>query len=453
MKYIVKNKILYIVFIIANALSITQGYSQVIDKIIAKVDNQVVLKSELDQAYLQYMAQQQSQPIDAGSDIECRVFETLIINKLLLAKAEIDSIVVDKETVDGELDRRMDHFVMQAGGDPKRLEDHYGKTIEQLKSDLRKSVREQMIIQKMQDEITNHVKVTPGEVKRFFNEIPKDSLPYFSTEIESGHIVIIPEVTKEQKLDAKKKAEKIRERILAGEDFCQLANQYSEDLGSATKCGEIGAFKKGDLVAPYEAAALSLKDGGTSLVTESEYGYHIIQLIQRRGNEFDSRHILIKPASSTNDIEAAKKLLDSLRSLILHDSLSFSNAAHKYSDDKQTQTTGGMFLDPATGSTKIPMESLDPDVFFVIDTMKVGSITGPIEYKIEETTHAVRIVYYKSKTPPHQANLKDDYQKIYKATLTEKKNNAINEWFDKTKHEVYIDIDPQYQNCELLITQ
>lgn len=449
MKYIVKSKIAGFIFIIT-VFIYSNGYSQVIDKIVAKVDNQLVLKSELDQAYIQYMAQQ---PGEQGEDVVCSILETLIINKVLLAKAEIDSVVVEREIVDNELDRRMDHFVAQVGGDPKRLEEMYGKTVDELKGDLRKLVREQLIIQKMQDLITSNIKVTPSEVKKFFHEIPKDSLPYFSTEVEVGHLVIVPEITKEQKKEAREKAEKLRTQILAGEDFCELAKVNSADVGSAQKCGEIGWFKKGELVAPYEAAALSLKVGATSLVTESEYGYHVIQLLERRGNEFRTRHILIKPSSTTTDIADAHKYLANLRTQILNDSIEFETAANKLSDDKSTQSNGGMFLDPSTGSTKIPMEGLDHDVFFILDTMKVGEISHPIPFRMDGQTDAVRIIYFKSKTPPHQANLKDDYQKIYKATLTEKKNNAVNEWFDKTKTEIYIDIDPDYQGCEILTAQ
>lgn len=429
-----------------------KSHAQVIDKIIAKVDNQVVLKSEMEQAFIQFMAQQQQNP-GTKEEVQCSVLETLIINKLLLAKAEIDSVTVDKETVAAELDRRMDYFVQQVGGDPKKLEEYYGKTVDELKLDLRKLVREQLIIQKMQEKITANVKVTPGDVKKFFNEIPKDSLPYFSTEIEVGQIVIVPEITKEQKQDAKALAEKLRDRILAGEDFCELAKTYSQDVGSAPLCGGIGWFKKGDLVAPYEAAALSLKNGGTSLVTESEYGYHVIQLLERRGNEFNTRHILIKPTTSSSDIKDAYKLLDSIRTQLLADSIKFEIAAHKYSDDKVTSPHGGLFLDEVTGSTRIPMENLNHEIFFIIDSLEVGQITRPFEFKLNGDTKAVRIVYYKSKLPPHQANLKDDYQKIYKATVSEKKNNAVNTWFDKTKNEVYIDIDSEYQGCEILISQ
>ena len=425
--------------------------AQVIDKIIAKVDNQIVLKSEYDQAYLQFMSQQ-DQTFSRG-DIRCSVLETLIINKLLLAKAEIDSVTVEKEQVDGELERRMAHLIAQIGGDENKLVEYYGKTIDQLKSELRKMVREQMIIQKMQDQITSKVKTTPGEVKAFFNEIPKDSLPYFSTEVEAGHIVIVPKVSKEQKQIAKEKAEKIRQRLIAGEDFCIVALENSEDLGSAKQCGEIGWFKKGELVTPYEASALSLKKGEFSPITESEYGYHIIQLIERRGNEFNSRHILIKPASTAADLESAYKFLDTLRLKILKDSITFEAAAYKYSDDKSTSGNGGLFLDEMTGSTSIPLESIDPDIFFIIDTMKVGDISRPLPIRADDGTDAARIVIYKSKLAPHQANLKNDYQKIYKAALSEKKNNAINEWFDKTKDEVYIDIAAEYSDCQILTTQ
>jgi len=424
---------------------------QIIDKIIAKVDNQIILKSEFETAYLQF--KQQSQ-LHYGTDeeVKCSVIETLVINKLLLAKAEIDSVTVDKETVDAELDRRMDHMIAQAGGDPKKIEQYFNKSLDQLKSEVRKSIKEQLIIQKMQEKISGKIKVTPKEVSTFFSEIPKDSLPYFSTEIETGQIVKVPQITRSQKLQAKAKAEEIRERLMKGEDFCKLAEEHSEDPGSAKACGEIGFFAKGNLVAPYEAAALSLKTGEISPITESEYGYHIIQLIERRGNEFNSRHILIKPTSTSESISDAYRFLDSIRTRILMDSLTFEKAAHEFSDDKETQGNGGLFVDRTTGSTKIPLENLDPGIFFIVDTMHVGQITMPISYTLDEA-QAVRIIYYKTKIPPHQANLKDDYQKIYKAALEEKKNNAVNEWFDKNKQEVFIDIDPEYMNCKILSSQ
>lgn len=425
------------------------SYSQVIDKIIAKVDNEIVLKSELEVLYLQYLANNSTAD---PTELKCKVLESLLINKLLLAKAEIDSVGVEKTMVDDQLNRRMSYFVQQIGSE-KKLEEYYGKSISALKEDLRKQVKDQLIIQKMQDQITGKVKVTPAEVRRYFNSIPKDSLPYFSTEVEVGQIVRVADISREQKLDTRKKLEKIKERIQAGEDFCELAKQYSEDPGSAKNCGELGFFKKGDLVPEYEAVALKLKAGEISGIVESDYGFHLIQMIERRSNEFNSRHILIKPNSSQKDLSVAEFFLDSIRTKILRDSLSFSKAAKDFSADKATVANGGFIFDEKTGTSSIPVEELDPSIFFIIDTMKVGNVSKPMRFKMEDGTEAIRIIYYKSKMPPHQANMVDDYQKIYKASLNEKKNKELSKWFDKTKGEVFIDIDKEYQNCNILLNQ
>jgi peptidyl-prolyl cis-trans isomerase SurA len=446
MKSFLRKSIATLLFLVVSLVSLQ---AQLLDRIIAKVDNFIVLQSELDLAYEQFKANMEG---PATADVRCRVLETLIINKLLLAKAEIDSVTVDRSAVDDQLERRMQYFVAQVGGADK-LEQYYGKTLDDLKADLRKQVKEQMITQKMQDNITSKIKVNPGDVKKFYNGIPKDSLPYFSTEVEVGQIVKKAFVSKSQKGLARKKLEDIRQRIINGEDFCELAKIYSEDPGSGKLCGELGYFNKGDLVPPYESAALKLKPGETSNIVESEFGYHIIQLLGRKGNEYNTRHILIKAASSKRDISASGDYLDSLRTEILNGKLNFQKAAKDLSDDKMTSQNGGMFQDPNSGDTKIPLENIDPALFFVIDTMTVGSITKPVIFQMEDGTEAMRIVFYKSKIAPHQANLKDDYQKILTATQEEKKNNAINQWFDKTKGEVYIDINSEYKDCQILKAQ
>ena len=305
----------------------------------------------------------------------------------------------------------------------------------------------------MQETISSKVKVNPSDVKKYFASIPKDSLPYFSTEIEVGHIVKMPIIGREEKLEARSKLEKIKQRILAGEDFCALSKENSEDPGSAENCGELGFFKKGTLVPEYEGVAYRLKQGELSVIVESEYGYHLIQMIERKANEINTRHILVKPKSSNNDITNSVRFLDSLKSKILSDSISFEKAAKDHSDEKMTKENGGLFLDEKTGFTKIPMESVDPSIFFIVDTMKVGTISEPLPYTMPDGTQAIRIVYYKSKTLPHQANLRDDYQKIYKAAQAEKKNKLLQEWFKKTKNEVFIDIDKEYESCKLEMMQ
>ncbi len=423
-----------------------QPRTLVLDKIIAKVDNHIVLKSELDVAYLQSVASGQK----ANKDLKCEVLQSLIINKMLMAKADIDSISIDEKTVEDQLERRMQYFISQIGSE-KKLEEYYNKSILQLKSDMRGSVKEQMLIQKMQDHITAKVKVTPGEVKAFFNDIPKDSLPYFSTEVQVGQIVKLPTVSKNQKEVARQKLLDIRTQILEnGANFGEMAKRYSEDYGSARFGGDLGYMNKGDLVPEYEAASLKMKAGDISMPVESQFGFHLIQLIDRRGSQFSTRHILIKPSSSQNDVGEAMNFLDSLATKILQDSISFEKAAKDYSDDKMSGEQGGMFKDTETGSTFVPLEKLDPVIFFIIDTMKVGNITKPQPFRMADNKEAVRIIYYKSKVLPHQANLKDDYQKIYNATIAEKKDEVLQSWFEKTHGEVFIDIDPEFKNCKIL---
>ncbi|WP_347157678.1 peptidylprolyl isomerase [Pontibacter chitinilyticus] len=417
-----------------------------VDGIIAKIDNYVILRSDLEFGYLQYLTQSKQQPSD---ELKCQVLKSLVQDKLLLARAAIDSITVDEAQVTDQLNRRIDYLTAQVGG-VQRLEQYYNKSINQLKTDLRKTVQEQMVMEKMQQEISGKVTVTPKEIQRYFNNIPKDSLPYFSSEVELGQIIKYAEVSKQQKQEAREQLEAIRKRILAGEDFATLAKQYSQDPGSAANGGELGFFKKKELVPEYEAAALRLEPGQISNVVESQFGFHLIQLIERKGQEFNTRHILIKPGTATVDVQEASAQLDSIRTLVMNDSLTFAKAAKEFSDDKNTKDNGGMLQNRSTGSTDIPMDQVDPSIFFVIDTMQVGEISKPIPFRTEDGKEAARIIYLKGKSTPHQANLKNDYQKIAMAALNQKKGKAVDDWFRKNIDTVFIEIDPEYQNCQVL---
>lgn len=417
-----------------------------IDKIIAKVDNQILLQSELELAIKQFIAETRYK---GASDVKCEVLETLIINKLLLAKADIDSITVDEGQVEDQLDRRMQYFISSVGSEAK-LEAYYNKPLDQLKSELRRQVKEQMVVQKMQDQITKKLKVTPGDVKKFFSNIPVDSLPFYSKEVEVGQIVKIPTVSRKQLLEAKSKLLSLRERVIKGEDFEKLAKDYSDEPAAKSTGGNLGFQKSEDLDPTFVGAALKLKPNELSGVVETQFGLHIIQMIERRGTEFNARHILIKPASTKLDIDEAKRFMDSLRTKIIHDSITFELAAKKHSDDKFTSSSGGMFADQNDNSIRIPTESLDPVVFFIIDSMEVGKISEPIPFRTADGKDAVRIIWYKAKVDAHKANLQQDYQKIYAAAVEEKKNKAINDWFEKAKHEVFIDIKPEYSNCKVL---
>lgn len=416
-----------------------------LDGIVAKVDNYIMLKSEFDLAFLQAL----SAGIQTSEGLKCKIFENILISKMMLAKADIDSVVIEDKMVEDQLDRRMEYFINQIGSE-KKLEEYYNKPIDRLKNDLRRQVKEQMIAQKMEDKITSKLKVTPKDVKIFFESIDKDSLPLFSAEVEVAQIVRKATVGKTQKNLAKQKLEQIRQRILNGEDFGNLAKQFSEDYASARGGGELGFFNRGELVPEYEATSFKLKPGEISEVIESQFGFHVIQLIERRGNQYNTRHILIKPGSSEIDVDGTRQYLDSLRTAIMLDSISFTKAAKLYSDDRETKSHGGFFVDEETGAGRVPVDKLDPGVFFVIDTMKIGTISKPLPFRLEDGSQAMRLIWYKSKIPPHYANLKDDYQKIAKAALGSKKEDALEDWFLKAKGDVFMEVYEPFKNCDIL---
>ena len=417
----------------------------VIDKIIAKVDNYVVLQSELEGAYQNYLADGN----EPSEDAKCNLLGRLVINKLMVAKAEIDSVVVSDDEVDQNTAQRFNYILQSSGSSPDQLEKTYGKSLDEIRFDLRDQIREQLLGNEMQKKITQDITVTPNEVKRFFNRIPADSLPYFDSDVEIGQIVRVAKVSPIQKEETKRKLLDIRDRLVAGEDFQDLAKKYSEDPTASQNGGEMGTVGRGSMVAPYEAMAFKLKKGEISQPFESIFGVHIMQLLDRRGNEYNSRHILISPAPSEQDLLNANRYLDSLRTLINLDSIKFEMAAKEYSDDQATKGKGGFFTD-AAGSTKISMKEIDPVVYFTIDTMKLGRISRPITYRTDDGKSAARILFFKTKFSPHQANLKDDWSRIQTATLGQKKDKTLDKWFQKARGDVFINIDPVYKGCKII---
>jgi peptidyl-prolyl cis-trans isomerase SurA len=417
----------------------------VIDEIIGKVDNYIVLKSDLERIYQDYLANGGS----PGMEARCQYLALLVRNKLMLAKAEIDSVVVLDAMVDDNTQRRMDMILAQSGRTADELETIYGKTMEQIRTELRDQIREQMIVSKMEETITENLTVTPSEVKRFFNSIPQDSLPYFSAAVQVGQIVKIAKVSPEQEELVKNQLLDIRSRILAGENFAELAKKYSADPSVLTNGGEMGWSSRGRMVPEYEATAFKLKPGEVSMPFKSAFGFHVMQLIERRGNEYNSRHILISPKPSDKDLQAATKYLDSLRTMIINDSIKFEKAAKEYSDDVRTKSEAGYFSD-GDGGLDIAVTDLDPVVFFRIDSMKVGDISKPIVYRTDDGKDAVRILYYKSRIPPHQASLAEDWNKIQTAALGEKKNKILQKWFTNARKDVFISVDKTYDYCGIL---
>ena len=415
----------------------------VLDKIISKIDDYIVLKSELESTYLDVLSRGQR----LSGNTKCAVLKNLITNKLLVAKAEIDSVMVEDSEVNQELDSRMNIIINQVGSE-EEIENYYNKTISEFKNELFDDIKQQLVANKMRREILSDISVSPEEVRGFFNNIPKDSIPYFSTQVQVSQIVKIISVGDDQKEKAKLKLIDIRNKLISGENFEILATLNSEDFESAKRGGRIGFVGRGVLQPEYEEASLKLNPGEISMPIETKFGFHLIELIEKRGNMYDTRHILIKPKISDNDIINGKKEMDSLKNLVAIDSVSFEELARKTSDDKFTSSFGGYFTD-ASGGEKILVDELDPVIFFTIDTMKVGSISPPMQFRMDDGTQALRILFYKNKILPHLGNLKEDYQRFRAFALNKKQSEILDNWFEITKSEVFITIDDEYNTCNL----
>lgn len=413
-----------------------------IDKIVAKIDNYYILRSDVEQIIVE--SKQQGERLD-----KCKALESIAIQKLLIAKAEIDSVIVEEEMVKNELDSRMAEMSRMYGGE-KNIVEQFGKSIETLKADVKKQVSEQLTAQKMQEEITKNSKVTPNEIRKFFSRFHPDSVPTIPSQVEIRQIVRLAKVTKAQKEELIQRLKDIKKQVEKGEDFGTLAELYSEDLGSRQFKGDLGWAKRGQMVPQFEAAAMQLKPNELSDVIESDFGYHLIQTLEIRGQEYHARHILLRPDYNRLDLSPAKNFLDSLKTLIDTDSLSFSKAVQMHSEDDNTKFNGGYISNPQTGTNKLNLDvSMDATLYFMIDTMKVGTISVPLNYRSRDEKTGMRIIYFEKKHEPHPANLKDDYELIQQYALSEKKNRDVEKWFKEAISEVYIKIDPEFEGCKL----
>ncbi|HHS96046.1 MAG TPA: peptidylprolyl isomerase [Phaeodactylibacter sp.] len=422
---------------------------QVIDKIIARVGSEIILLSELEEQY-NYISEQQGGILP--EDFRCQILDNLLANSLLLNQAKLDSIPVSDEEVETELSSRFDQILNLMNGDPKQFEDYYGLSIAEMKEKMRSDLRNQMLVERMRQSLISDIKVTPAEVRAFFQKIPLDSLPYFNSEVEIAEIVYKPKVNDTEKEKARKRLQKIRQRILdGGENFAELAKLYSDDPGSGRGGGDLGWAKRGSYVPAFEAAAYNLEKGEISDLIETEFGFHIIQLLERRGNNIHLRHILIKPEITNADLALAEKELAHIRDLILADSISFSEAVKKYSDEnQQSYTNSGNLINPATGNTFFEIGDLEPEIYFTIDTMEVGDISAPFAFRSGPGETAFRIVKLKSRTRPHKASLDTDYTKIKTAAIEQKKSQYLNDWVRNTVGKTYIKVDDFYQYCPLI---
>ncbi|WP_159638463.1 peptidylprolyl isomerase [Sphingobacterium composti Ten et al. 2007 non Yoo et al. 2007] len=440
------KKLLGILIILTVYINTLSAQEKLVDRIIATVGNAHILQSDLELEYTQFLAQG-NKPDD---NIKCYILQQLLTQKLLAQQAVIDSVEVSESEVDDQLNFRIRNMVQRAGG-KERLEEFLNRSILQHKEEMRPAVAEQLKGNKMQGQIVSKIDVTPEEVKRYFNSLNPDSLPYFNTEIEYAQLVINPVLTKEEKDQFRKKAEGYRQQVLNGSDFGTIARLYSED-GSAPYGGELGFNTRENWVKEFSANAFRLKKGEISPVFETQYGFHFLQVLDRRGEEVNVRHILVKKQATIESLNRAKAKIDSIADLINTKKLTFNQAASIYSDDQNTKYAGGVVSNMEDRSTLIPMNQLDDvEVFNAIDPLKEGEISKPIVYTDKRLgERSYRIYYLRSRIPPHKASLEQDFAKIKEAARQDKVNRTLSEWFETRRETTYIDINPEFMSCEEL---
>ena len=427
---------------------------QVVDKVVAVVGKNIILQSDIENQYIQYRMQGMAE--GTGQEIRARILEDLLLQKLMLNQAEMDSITVTDEEVEKQLDMRIRQFIGRFGSQEK-MEAQFGKSMSEIKDEVRKAMKDQMLQEQVQAKIMENVVVTPQEVKDFFNEIPKDSLPTISPEYEIVQIVKRPPVSIDEKLQVKDRLYQIRKRILEGESsFATMAVLYSEDPGSARQGGELGFAGRGVYATEFENVAFNLRDGEISDVVETEFGFHIIQLIERKGETINCRHILLTAKVPVEALEKAQIELDSIAQLIRNGDITFEEACKKVSDD-DSKSNGGYLTNAATGGNRISLQDLQEleqsydeykNLAFVISRLDVGQISDPLPMTTNENKDAFRLVMIKSKTETHQANLKEDYNLIQNWALGQKRQEAIGKWVKDKAAKAYIRMDESFKNCE-----
>ncbi len=439
------KKISIIFFLI---LQFSLHSQNLIDKVVAIVGNEPILLSDIEQQFA-YLKEGKK---NVNNTAKCGILENMIIQNLLLNQAKLDSIVAKDEEIDSEVNTRAEEILRYMNNDETQFQEYYGKTVSEVKNQMHDPIQQQILIRKMRQEIMSKVIVTPSEVKQYFNNIPKDSLPYLSSEVELAEIVYKPKVSEAQKKVAFDKLTDIRSRITqGGEDFAKLAEKYSQDLGSARTGGDLGLVKRGTFVPEFEAAAYNLEKDEVSPVVETEFGFHIIKLIERKGNNIRCRHILIKPELTPEDLVKAKNNLDSIRTLIVNDTLSFSVAVKKFSNKKEySYDNNGLLANPRSGSTIFEIGELDSEIYFAQDKLKVGEVSPPFERKDQSGEISYTIIKLLSRSTPHKANLTQDYKKISEVALEQKRSAYLIEWLIAHADQTRIEIDEAYYPCGLI---
>lgn len=441
-----KNRLIYILLAATLTMNVA-AQSMVIDRVVGVVGDFHILQSDVEQQYLQMKMQGGYMAPDA----RCGIYNYFIEQKLMLAQAKIDSIEVSPAMVEMQMESRLDYFISQFG-DEKEMESYFNKTIFDIKDDLREAIQEQMLTEQVRSTITEDVSTTPSDVKRFYRSLDPDSIPYVNTQVELAQIVTYPNYSDEAIFNVKERLLELRKRVQDGEDFGTLAILYSE-APEAARRGEIGFMFRTDLDKAYADAAWALKPGQVSKIVESSFGYHIIQMVERRGDRVNSRHILMNPKADANAKQKAIYKLDSLKTAIDSDSTTFDFAAKWNSEDKKTSVNGGLIVNPQTQASTFELDQLDTKDYYHIRNMKVGDLSEPFESTDHNHKICYKILYLKSRTEPHRANLKQDYLLLQGMALQFKNNEVMNEWYAEKKGATYIKVGSAFKDCTHLDQQ
>lgn len=433
---------LAILFILVNVFANAQTEGVIIDKVVAVVGKNIITLSDVENQFSQRKAQG-----NAGTNAKCEIFEELLYQEILLDQAQKDSIEITENEIEENLDRRIKYFVSQIGSELK-LEEFYNKSISEIKDEFREAIAKQMLSERMQSSLTQSVKVTPTEILKFYKDIPTDSLPNLNKQIILEQIVKYPPIAEKEKLNIKERLRNYRDRVMKGEKFSTLAVLYSEDVGSARKGGELGFLGRNDLVPQFAAVAFKLKEkGDISRIVETEFGFHIVQLIEKRGELMNLRHILIKPKVQPMDLFKAQAFIDSVRTLIITDSISFKKAAAQFSEDTETNKNDGLMINPMTGNSVFENEQLNPSVAYAMRNLKEGDITKPFKTQDNQGKEVYKIIRIKKIIEPHTASINQDYKLIQDMCLADKKQRFINLWIKRKQASVYIKLEDDFKNC------
>ncbi|MFO8236578.1 MAG: peptidylprolyl isomerase [Bacteroidales bacterium] len=413
-----------------------------IDQVAGIVGNKKILQSDIENQRIQMRAQSYRAPD------RCELLNDQIAQKLLLIQAQKDSITVSNNQVEAELQQRLRYFIRQIGSE-KKLEEHYNKSIEEIKQDFRSMLREQILTQQMQNQLIEEVEVTPEEVENFYNNLPEDSIPTINEKVKINQIVKYPSDNQQTDSEAREQLLDLRKRILDGQRFSTLARLYSDDEGTARQGGELGFRTEEELDPAFADVAFSLKEDEISGIVESAYGFHLIQLIDRNDDEVNVRHILITPKVSHEQKQAVKNKLDSIATEIKAGEISFEEAARKFSDDKKYRNNGGMMVNPETSSNEFELNELPSDDYEAVKDLEKGDIAEPYETQDENGKTVFKIVRIKDKKEKHKANLKEDYADIKQMALEKKQQKYLNKWLEEKKKEIYIKVDEAFKDCDL----